>query len=94
MTLDYSLADVLILTLACWRVAYLMAKEAAPFHLMAKLRARTTLGGLLTCLYCSSIWAAVAVLLLWHTPLQFVVWIAAVSGAALMLGNYTGASQQ
>lgn len=84
---------LLILSLATWRLAYLMAKEDAPFRLMTRLRERTTFGGLLTCIYCSSVWAALAVLALWFTPFQPVVWLLAVSGAALMLGSYTGASQ-
>lgn len=86
--------DLLVIALAAWRLAYLMAKEAAPFQLMTRLRAKTTLGGLLSCLYCSSWWAALVMLALWFTPLQVLVWVFAVSGAALMLGTYTGASQQ
>lgn len=89
--------DILILALATWRLAYLMAKEVAPFQLMTKLRAKTTLGGLLTCVYCSSWWAALIMLVLWFLPmpyLKYLVYIFAVSGAALMLGNYTGSSQQ
>jgi hypothetical protein len=92
--MSLSALDLLILALATWRLAYLMAKEAAPFHLMTRLRQRTTFGGLLDCLMCSSWWAAVVMLLLWFTPLQPLVWVFAVSGAALMLGNYTGSSQQ
>lgn len=86
--------DFLILALATWRLAYLMAKEAAPFQLMTKLRQRTTFGGLLDCIKCSSWWAAGVMLLLWFTPLQLVVWVFAISGGALMLGSYTGSSQQ
>lgn len=84
---------LIILALATWRLSYLMASESAPFQLMTKLRERTTVGGLLTCIYCSSIWAALIVLVLWFTPLAVVVYILAISGAALMLGSYTGASQ-
>lgn len=90
MTLNLSLLDLLVLSLACWRLAYLATKEAAPFQIMAKIRAKTTLGGLLSCLYCSSAWAALVVALLWLSPLQVVVWILAISGAALMLASYTG----
>lgn len=92
--MDIQLLDLMVLALATWRLAYLMAKEAAPFHLMTKLRQRTTFGGLLDCLKCSSWWAAAVMLLLWFTPLQPIVWVFAVSGGALMLGNYTGSSQQ
>ena len=92
MTLTLTPFDALILGLATWRIAYLAAKEAAPFGIMTRIRARTTLGGLLTCLYCMSVWAAALMLLLWHTPLQFLVWVAAISGAALMLASWTGAN--
>lgn len=87
-----SLLDLLILSLATWRIAYLVTKEAAPFQIMAKIRARWTLGGLLTCIYCSSVWAAMLMLLLWLTPLQPMVYVAAISGAALMLASYSGAN--
>lgn len=86
--------DLLVIALATWRLAYLMAKEAAPFHLMTRLRQRTTFGGLLSCLYCSSWWAALVMLALWFTPLQVVVWVFALSAAGLMLGSYSGVSQQ
>lgn len=92
--LDLTLLDLLVLALATWRLAYLMAREDAPFHLMTRLRQRTTFGGLLDCIKCSSWWAALVMLLLWFTPLQPLVWVFAVSGAALMLGNYTGSTQQ
>lgn len=82
--------EFLVVALACWRAAHLVVNEDAPFRLMARLRVRTTLGGLLTCIYCASMWTAALMLALWGTPLQPVVWIAAVSGAALMLRSYTG----
>lgn len=88
--MNLSLLELIVLALATWRLAALLAKEAAPFQIMAKLRQRTTLGGLLTCLACSSIWAALIVLCLWHTPLQPIVWVLAVSGAALMAASYSG----
>lgn len=84
--------DFLILAIATWRTAHLLVHEDAPFHFMARIRARTTFGGLLTCIKCASVWTAALLLLLWFTPLYPLVWIAALSGAALMLGSYTGAS--
>lgn len=85
--------DLLLLTLATWRAAYLVTKESGPFHLAAAFRSRFPLGGLTTCLKCASVWAAALMLLLWLTPLQPVVYVASISGAAIMLGNYTGSSQ-
>ena len=83
--------DLLILALASWRLAYLLTKEDAPFRLMARLRAITTFGGLLDCIYCASIWASIGCYLLWQTPLAPLVTILAISGGAMMLWRYTGA---
>lgn len=89
--------DLLILALATWRLAYFIARDHAPFGVMTWLRKRyapdADKPSILNCIYCSSIWAALVVLVLWFTPFQPVVWLLAVSGAALMLGSYTGASQ-
>lgn len=95
----FSLLDVLILMLATWRTAHLLTSEDAPFRLMARIRERTTLGGLLTCIKCASVWTAA--LLLWFysafiQPLslaEFMLLIPAVSGGALMLASYTGVNR-
>lgn len=85
--------DLLILALATWRLAYLAVKESAPFNLMGRFRAWTTLGGMLTCIYCASIWAGLLMFVLYQFPLLHpIVWVFAVSGAGLMLGSYSGAS--
>lgn len=86
--------DVLIAALMCWRLAYLVTREDAPFALMRRIRERTTLGGLLTCIKCATLWtAALAVFLLPHPAdiIGYGVYVVAVSGAALMLASYTGA---
>lgn len=86
--------DALILMLATWRMAHLLVNEDAPFRVMARLRERTTLGGLLTCIKCASVWMAALMLALWFTPLVWLVWIAAISGGALMLASYTGVTHK
>jgi hypothetical protein len=83
--------DLLILCLATWRLAYFVTKEGGPFSLAARLREKTTLGGLLTCVKCASMWTALLMLVLWQTPLVPLVWVFAISGGALMLESYTGA---
>ena len=90
--MSINLIDLLVLSLATWRLAYLISRESAPFNIMGRLRDRFPLGGGTKCLYCMSVWAAALMLLLWHTPLQPLVWVAAVSGAALMLASWTGAN--
>lgn len=82
--------DILLLSLFTWRGAYLLVKEDAPFRLMARLRERTTFGGLLTCMYCSSVWVALIGYLVLSTPLVPLVYVGAISGAAMLLHRYTG----
>jgi len=82
--------DFLILAAAAWRLAYLISTESAPFNVMGRFRERYPLGGGTACLKCVSVWTAALVFGLWLTPLQSLVWIAAISGAAHMLGSYTG----
>jgi len=89
----FNLLDVLILMLATWRTAHLLTSEDAPFRLMARIRERTTLGGLLTCIKCASVWTAALMVALWFTPLAWIVWLLAISGGALMLASYTGVNR-
>lgn len=84
--------SLIILALATWRLAFFVSKENAPFHLMARIRDRFPLGGGATCIYCMSFWAALVMLALWFGGAQIVVYVFAVSGLALMAGNYSGAS--
>jgi len=83
--------DLLILALASWRLAYLLTKEDLPYGIMRRIRERVTFGGLLLCIYCTSIWASIGCYLLWQTPLAPIVTILAISGGAMMLWRYTGA---
>lgn len=82
--------DLLILSLATWRLAYLVAREDAPFAFMRKLRERYPLGGLLSCVNCVSVWVAIALYIVWLTPAYLIVYPLALSGLALMLHRYTG----
>lgn len=82
--------EFVVIAAACWRTAHLLVYEEAPFRLMARVRERTTLGGLLSCMKCASVWTAALMLALWFTPLQPVVCLFAISGAALMLASYSG----
>lgn len=90
----YSLTalDIAVLALATWRLSYAITKEKGPFAVFATLRERLPLGGLTTCLKCASFWIAFVLLVLYATPLRVVVIVFALSGLALMLGAYTGAS--
>lgn len=97
-------ADFLILSLACWRVAYLVSHDQMPFGYLRDWIVRQRgyakpvlsqqfgawLYHFLGCIRCMSVWAAILTFLLWFTPLQPIVYIAAISGGALMLHKYTG----
>lgn len=84
--------DFLLLALATWYVAHAVTRTHGPFHILERLRERVKLGGLTSCPVCLAPWAAAFLWLLWATPLQPVVAVLAVAGAALMLGSYSGAN--
>lgn len=84
--------ELTVLALASWRLAYFVTREDAPFKLMARFRSYSTLGGLLDCIYCASIWTAIACYIALQTPLAPLVSIAAVSGLAMLLWRFTGGS--
>lgn len=85
------LLDLIILSIATWRLAFFVVYETGPFAFMSKLRGKHDLGGLLTCIKCASVWSALVMFLLYISPATVVVWIASISGLALMLSSYTGA---
>jgi hypothetical protein len=82
--------ELLILALFTWRLAYLLVKESGPFNVMGRLRARTTIGGLLECVYCASVWTALLGYVLLSTPLVPIVYVCAASGLAMLAHRYTG----
>lgn len=84
-----NLLDLLILSLATWRLARLLTKEDAPFKLMARIRERLK-WGVFECIYCTSIWCAIALYVIWRTPAAPIVTVIGISGGAMMLYRYTG----
>lgn len=82
--------DLLIISIATWRISYMIASEDGPFGVFLQLRRVAPLGGLTTCMYCVSVWAALVLWLVWQTVAQPAVVIVALSGGALMLGSWTG----
>jgi hypothetical protein len=89
-----SLIDCVILSLAAWRLSYMIVREDGPFRVLLQLRDRTVLGGLLECVFCVSLWAAVGLIMIWFTPLRPLVYILAISGGAVMLAAWTGVEFQ
>ena len=85
-----SALNLLLLALATWRCAFMVAREHGPFHVFEKVRARYPLGGLTACTYCLSVWFALAFYALLLTDLAPVVYVLAVSGGAMLMHRYTG----
>jgi hypothetical protein len=86
-----TILDLLILALFAWYVSYVLIKTAGPFNLFARLRAVTTMGGLLTCQWCLILWVGLAAYLLYvYTPLREVVYVGAIAGAGMMGHRWTG----
>lgn len=85
-----NLLDFLLLSIATWRLSYMIVKEDGPYNILTRFRARFSLGGLTTCIYCLSVWIAALlyVVFIYAAP---IVYVLAVSGGALMLRSYTGA---
>jgi len=85
--------NLLILSLATWRLAYFLVKESAPFNLMGRFREAHPNWGVFQCVYCASVWTAALMYILWQTPLAPLVTIFAITGGALMLATYTGVNR-
>ncbi len=78
-----------IAILATWRIARLLAHEDGPFDVIVRLRARAgggTLGQLMDCPYCLSLWIAAPLALLLAEGLVTwcLAWLAISGGACLI----------
>ena len=80
--------------LATWRLTHLLAREDGPADLIYRLRAVLgdgTLGRLMDCFYCLSLWiAAPLAFLLASNPLDLLLAWLALSGAAVLLERIGG----
>lgn len=84
------MTDLLILSLATWRVSHMLVSEDGPYKVFARLRERFgKRWGALICVYCMSIWVAAAFDWL-RTGTFDPIRIFAISGAAMMLRSYSG----
>lgn len=74
--------------LATWRLTSLLVQEDGPARLFARLRAFSTFGGVLECVWCCSVWVAGALLILerfWRWPVD----VLAVSAGAIWYDKHT-----
>jgi hypothetical protein len=93
MTVHVSMVEVVLATLAVWRVTHLLWTEDGPWRVFARLRDATRdrfVGRILACFYCLSVWVAMpAALVVSNTWLEGVlVWLG-VAGGALLLQRAT-----
>lgn len=98
------LVDLIVISLATWRLAALLIYEEGPWHLMTRLRERFGIiheddepvgwptsmpGSIFKCMSCMGLWVAPVVMLLgWLAPP--VVWALGLSGAANLLESRAG----
>jgi hypothetical protein len=88
--MSLTLPDLLILALASTYWAFVIPKKAGPYQLFERIRARTTLGGLLLCPPCLVLWVSVVMWLLLQTDARPFVWVSAIAGGGAWLGYYGG----
>lgn len=91
MRLGLSLTDVVIASLAVWRLTHLFWNEDGPWDCFVRLRrlaGDTIVGRLLDCFYCLSLWVA-APFAIWigRTGVDRVIAWLAISGAAILWNN-------
>lgn len=82
--------DLLVLSLATWRLAYMLTKEHGPGNIFTKMRTLPN-GGVFDCLYCTSVWVALGLFVLYKADYAIVYYPFAISSAAIMMQSYTGA---
>jgi len=94
------LDQIIILSLATWRLASLLVQEDGPFDVFGKLRhaagvrydersvayGTNPVAQALTCIWCASVWAALGMCLVNRLPHGhwFVKWMAASAGAVII----------
>lgn len=86
--------DILIIACASWYAAYAISRTDGAFGMFRWLRRVAPLGGLTTCIICLAPWCAAALLVLYQSDARVVTLVLGAAGVALMLGTYTGATQQ
>ena len=96
--MEIGFAELAVGAAAVWRVSHLFHAEDGPWDVLARLRrlaGNGTLGKMLDCFYCVSVWVALpmalALSVVWKERL--LLW-PALSGAAILLERATTRPQQ
>lgn len=90
--------NYLLLALATYRLSYMLVYEAGPFHIFSRVRLWVKAGeydciengsnSVLCCIWCTSVWAAIALYALSFAPWGVhVIAVLAISGAAIIIHN-------
>ena len=82
--------DLLILALFAWYVSYVIIKTSGPFNVFGRVRAVTTIGGLLECMYCLIPWIGILAYIVYQSPFQEIVYVGAIAGLGMILHRWTG----
>lgn len=82
--------DFDILGIATWRLAHMLTDEEGPYKIVEQFRESFNPGGVFDCIFCTSIWVAAFVLVLWFSPFRPLVWTLAISGEALRKAHDSG----
>lgn len=89
LIIPLSWLDLILIALATARLSMMLANEHGPWHVFERIRAKFPLGGLTGCVKCISVWIALFLIPI-YLLVPIIVWVFAISGAALMLRSYTG----
>lgn len=103
------LTTFLLLSLAAWRIASLLVRETGPFNIFVWVRERVGIGhdehgvpymvpdnvfaGVLSCVFCASVWVAGGWLLFWLIVPGVAIKIAtvfAISTGAILIDRWLG----
>ena len=88
-------AETLLVGLAAWRWARALVDEDGPYHVFAHIRQaagvpeageiKGLLPNILTCLWCTSVWTSVAMVVAWELLHPLIVVASAAAGAAVLI---------
>lgn len=90
-----NLLDLLILSCGTWYLSECLVSKDGPFEVFERLRSLPH-GGLLDCIYCTALWVALFLYILWFIShpetdgFMALLHILGITGIALMLRSYTG----